>query len=190
MKTYNLQLVGTSPLLLHRISKHQLRDQIAFKANGGEPEEEALEAMSKDEGGNPAVPVDWLWDAIRVGCSRITVNGQQVSFSQVSRAISLKPKTLPLKGSDSSLPKWRVYTSVQHAKPGSKETILVVAPEFRGWSLEVEITAYLEFPDKALLLRILSEAGRAGIGLFHPPKKHFGQFRVERTYNALSSFKV
>jgi len=178
MRTFSLRLLGTTPLLLHRIAKHQLRDQIASKAKRGGFRQEAWQVMFKDDSGNPVVPVAWLWDAIRAGCLRITVEGQQVSFSRIQRAISLKPAMLPLKSLDGSTPQWGVYTSVQHAAPGSYKSILVVAPEFRQWILDVEIATYLDFPDSDLLLRIISAAGRAGIGLFHPPKKHYGQFKI------------
>ena len=179
MRTLNFRLIGTSPLLLHRTAKHQHREHIASNINHGERfEEEALEVMSKDAVGNPAVPVSWLWDAIRVGCSRITVEGKQISYVKVSAVMSLGPKDfLSLKSTDGRTPEWRVYKSVQHAGPSSKKSILVVAPEFRDWALEVMVRCHLDFPDDELLLKIFTEAGRVGIGLFHPPKKHFGQFR-------------
>ena len=49
----NFQLAGTTPILLHNISKHQLREQLASKGAMLSLEEEALEVMTKDDDGNP-----------------------------------------------------------------------------------------------------------------------------------------
>ena len=185
MRTLNLQLVGSTPLLLHRISKHKLRDQVAStKGSTLTTEEEALEVMVKDIHGNPAVPVSWLWDSLRVGCSRIMVERKQVSFTKLRSLIKIPGALLALRDTDNHTPTWKPYLSLQHAAPGSKKSMVVLAPEFKDWMLVVPV----QFPanvlinnaieNKVLIERIFAEAGRVGIGLFHPPKKHFGQFKI------------
>ena len=73
-----MQLVGTTPLLLHHISRHELRAEIASRRGAGSSiEEEALEVMMKDKEGDPAVPVSWLWDA-----SESAVHGSQSKESR------------------------------------------------------------------------------------------------------------
>jgi hypothetical protein len=48
MRTLNLQLVGSTPLLLHHISRHQFREQIAsVKGETMSIEDEASEVMVK-----------------------------------------------------------------------------------------------------------------------------------------------
>ena len=179
MRTLSLALIGTSPLLLHRISRHQERDHIAASgAEGKSLEAEAENVMSKDEHGNPAVPVPWLWDALRAGCSRIIVKGRQASFFELQSLIHLPEGTLPLKNTDNQNPCWEVYSSIQHASPESKKSIVVVTPKFKDWMLELKVEVREEFLGEELLLKIFNEAGRAGIGLFHPPKKQFGQFKI------------
>jgi hypothetical protein len=185
MRTLTLSLVGITPIILHRVSKHQLRQQIA---SGGKSnlslEEEALEAMSKDTVGNPAVPVSWLWDALRAGCSRILVGQKQMSFFRLESSIKLPDGPIRLKDTDNHIPKWTVYSSIQHASPGSKNSIAVVAPMFKDWMLTVQVSVVAdlflgnEVLSEVTLNRIFAEAGKAGIGLFHPPKKQFGQFDV------------
>jgi hypothetical protein len=185
MRTLNLQLVGSTPLLLHHISRHQFREQIAsHKGDVMSMDEEALEVMVKDENGNPAVPISWLRDALRVGCSRITVEKKQVSFIKLQSVITLPEGLIPLKDTDNHVPQWKTYSSFQHAAPGSRKSVAVVAPMFTNWMLilSVQIPTNVlinnAFENKVLLERIFAEAGRVGIGLFHPPKKHFGQFRT------------
>ncbi len=179
MRTLSICLIGTSPLLLHRTSKHQLRDQIAADLCAGRTlEDEALEVMQKDAFGNPAVPVSWLSDAIRVGCSRITVEGKQLSFVRISSCLRFSEGCTKLQTVNGKKPTWEVYRSIQHLAPGSKRTIAVIAPMFKDWMLSFQVKVDGSFPDDALIGRILAEAGRVGIGLFHPPKKHFGQFRA------------
>ena len=135
--------------------------------------------MNKGEGGNPSVPVSWLRDAIRVGCSRIIVDGcKQLSFVKLQQSLHLPAVALPLRGRSNRLLEWEVYTSVQHASPGSKKMITVVAPMFRHWMVEIPISVDENQLDNSLLERIFNEAGKSGIGLFHPPKKQFGQFRA------------
>jgi len=177
MRTLNLQLVGTTPILLHHVSRHQFREQLASRDGGKSIEEEAQEVMVRGDDGNPAVPVSWIWDALRVGCSRITVEGKQVSFFQLQSVIHLPATNISLMDTDNHVPEWSVYSSIQHASPGSKRSIAVVAPMFRDWMLTFRLTMEDHLTDDKLLQRIFVEAGKVGIGLFHPPKKQFGQFR-------------
>jgi len=179
MRTLTLRIIGTTPLLLHRVSNHQLRDQIASKVNRGILfEHEALENMSKDEDGRPVVPVSWLWDAIRKGCSRIIVEGgKQLSFFKLQQSLHLLAGLILLQGKSGRPLEWEVYTSVQHSAPGSRKMITVVTPMFRNWTLEISLVVDENQYDDRLLQRIFNEAGKVGIGLFHPPKKQFGQFQ-------------
>jgi hypothetical protein len=185
-RTLNLQLVGTTPIILHNVSRHQLREQIASRSGSSlSLEEEALEVMSKDNDGNPAVPVSWLSDAIRVGCSRITVEGKQISFFKLQSVVQLPEGMIPLRDTDNHIPIWKVYSSIQHAAPKSNRSIAVVAPMFKDWMLTVQavVTGELisgnDVLNEVVLEKIFAEAGKVGIGLFHPPKKQFGQFRVD-----------
>lgn len=174
-----IQLVGTTPILLHRISRHQFREQLASRSELS-IKEEADEVMVKGDDGNPAVPVSWLWDAIRVGCSRITVEGEQISFIKFQSALHLPFGMIPLKDTDNHIPTWKPYSSVQHASPGSNKSIAIVAPMFSDWMLSVRVVSDDSYDD-GFLKRVFVEAGKVGIGLFHPPKKQFGQFRVDVT---------
>ncbi|MFA6404959.1 MAG: hypothetical protein WCW03_03105 [Candidatus Paceibacterota bacterium] len=179
MRTLTLRILGTTPLILHRISRHELREQIASDASKGILfEQEALENMSKDDDGNPVVPVSWLWDAIRKGCSKITVDGgSQLSFVRLQQVLHLPSGSIPLRKRNQHLDReWEVYTSVQHASPGSKKMITVVAPMFRHWMLEGSVAVDGNQYDDYLLQRVFNEAGKVGMGLFHPPKKQFGKF--------------
>lgn len=175
MRTLTLQLVGKTPILLHRISRHQFREQLATRNEGQSIVEEAKEVMVKGVDGNPAVPVSWLWDAIRVGCSRITVEGKQLSLFSLQSVIRLPEGLLSLRDERDQIPTWSVYSSIQHAAPESKKSIAVVAPIFKDWRLTVNVSIGESITNE-LLFRVLREAGRVGIGLFHPPKKQFGQF--------------
>lgn len=72
----------------------------------------------------------------------------------------------------------QVYQSLQHNHPGSHTPIVVIAPQFNDWMIDVLVNVYGDYPDTPLLVQIFEQMGRLGIGLFRPPKKHFGQFRV------------
>lgn len=181
MRTLTIRLVGMTPLLLHRVSEHTRRSEIAAHVRNGETLEEiAGEVMMRDAHGNPAVPPSWIWEAIHGAAARIVQNGRQISFFRLQSVLCLPDKFLPLQSTNGSGLKWTVYTSIQHAAPKSRQSIAVVAPLFRTWALEVRtLLVNGAFPDDTLLHRIFAEAGKCGIGLFHPPKKQFGQFRAE-----------
>ena len=181
MRTLSLCLVGTSPLLLHRVARHERREEIAAPAGTEQSllafADAARMVMSKNEQGKPAVPVSWITDALRAGCSKVVQNGQQMSFAKVNAELRLPEGFLEVRDTDNHAPAWTPYSSVQHAGPNSQESILVIAPKFKDWMLTLLVEVEGNFPDDALLLQIFNEAGRCGIGLFHPPKKQFGQFR-------------
>ncbi len=184
MRTLTMQLVGTSPLLLHRVANHELREEIA--APVGSLQQPLLDAvgtakavMSRNVEGKPAVPVGWIIDALRAGCARIVQNGAQVSFAKISAALILPEGFLEVHDTNNHAPAWVPYSSVQHAGPDSQKSILVIAPKFKNWMLTISVQVEGDFPHNALLLQIFNEAGRRGIGLFHPPKKQFGQFYVK-----------
>jgi hypothetical protein len=187
MRTLNLRLIGTTPILLHQISRHQEREKIASHVEAGKSLlDEAWEKMSKDSDGNPVISVSWIVDAIRVGCSRITVEGKQISFTKLQSVMHFPMVALALRRKNGSIPECdEVYQNMQHATPRSRKSIVVVAPMFRDWMSELSVTISGNlFPDDVIgsdkiLDQIFVEAGRSGIGLFHPPKKHFGQFRVQ-----------
>jgi hypothetical protein len=186
MRTLNLRLVGNTPILLHRICRHQEREEIASVGSSNTSFlDEARDKMSKDQDGNPVIPVSWFWDSLRAGCSRITVADKQLSFTRLQSIMRLPTDPLPLRQKNGGIPKCEeVYKSFQHAAPGSKGSIVVVAPLFRDWTAELSVVVSGElFPDNAgatskTLEKIFLEAGKSGMGLFHPPKKHFGQFRI------------
>jgi hypothetical protein len=183
MRTLTLELVGTSPLILHKVSRHQLRDQIAStKGATMTVAEEAQDNMLINDDGNPAVPASWIMEAVRVGCSRIFVDTpqgrQQFSFVKLAAVMKIADMLIPLRDKDGRNPTWIPYTSFQHAAPGSKKMIAVVAPQFNNWMLFVQLTISDPTLDNEILKRVFEEAGRSGIGLFHPPKKNFGRFEV------------
>lgn len=183
MSTFTLCLVGTTPLLLHRVHRHEFRDQIASSPLPGETiEQEAERKMSKDASNNPAVPSSWIVGALRVGVGRLLENEQSIGFRLLSEVIKLPEHALPLKSRHDELV-WSVYQSMQHAKPRSQKAITVVAPMFSDWRLEIPITmdesrAATHGIQHGYIKRAFSEAGKIGIGLFRPPKKNYGQFRV------------
>jgi hypothetical protein len=183
MRTFTFELIGTTPLLLHRVSRHQQRDLIAStKGTTMSIAEEAQDVMSINEDGHPVVPASWIKDALRAGCSRIfvdTAHGrQQLSFAKLMSSLSIADDPIPLRDKDGHIPKWIPYTSFQHAAPGSKKMIAVVAPQFNDWMLIIQLNISDPTLDKDILKRVFDEAGRGGIGLFHPPKKNFGRFQV------------
>lgn len=181
MRTFTIQLVGTSPLLLHRVAKHERREEIAAPAGTEQSllafTEVAKQVMFRNKEGKPAVPVVWITDALRAGCAKIVRDSAQMSFAKVNAALRFPEGFLEVCGSNNHAPVWVPYSNVQHVKPGSQKSILVVAPKFNDWMLSLAVQVDGDFPDNALLLQIFNEAGRCGIGLFHPPKKQFGQFR-------------
>lgn len=123
--------------------------------------------------------MSWIKDALRAGCSKTVQNGAQVSFAKVNAALRLPEGFLEVCDKNNHAPTWAPYSSIQHAAPDSQELILVIAPKFKDWMLTLSLQVEGDFPDDALLFQIFNEVGRIGIGLFHPPKKHFGQFRVQ-----------
>ena len=120
MKTYLVQLVGTSPLLLHRECNHQNREHIAAQAVVYT--EESLRAqifgkMSKNQSGNPAVPIEWIWNSIRNGCRKIVCRGKQLSFLAVEKYMNLPEGFIVVRSIKEDPPEWRTYKSLQHEKP-------------------------------------------------------------------------
>lgn len=178
MRTLTVRLVGTSPLLLHRICRHEFREQIAVRGNCEQSLEDIADSvMVKDAHGNPAVPVGWVWDALARGYAKILVGGKRVKIQRFQSRLTLPAGLLPLQDKDGSAPAMSVFRSVQHIAPGSRKMITVIAPKFKDWELQMRAFVEDSCSNETLML-IFQQAGKGGIGLFHPPKKQFGQFRV------------
>ncbi len=183
MSSFTLHLAGTTPLLLHCVHRHEFRNEIASNPLPDEtPEQEAGRKMSRDIAGNPAVPTSWIIGALRAGTSRLYGAEQSAGFRLMSEIIELPEHALPLQSRQGD-PVWSVYQSMQHLKPGSQKGITVIAPMFSSWLLEIPIVmnderAIAHGISHRFVERAFNEAGKVGIGLFRPPKKHFGQFRV------------
>ncbi len=177
MREITIRMIGTTPLLLHRICRHEFREALAWNGSLAEPLEEGVkETMSKDIHGKPAVPVWWLWDALARGCAQIVVGGKRIQHTRFQSRLTLPAGTAPLLGKNGAEPVIRVFLSRQHASHGSRKMIAVVAPRFDYWELRLRAFVDDSFSNDTLQL-IFGEAGKCGIGLFHPPKKQFGQFR-------------
>ena len=121
--------------------------------------------------------MEWIWDSVRCSCVRIHNENQQVSFWRLKQSLNMPSGTIPLRPVGEVGLTHTVFRSCQHAGANTSSTAYVIAPQFGSWMVEFRVWTDDAFPDNALLLRIFSEAGKQGIGLFHPPKKQFGQFR-------------
>ena len=174
MKTYNVTIKGTTPLLMHRpsaligdISKEKTQKEIT-------PMDYAKEGLYINPKGKlyqPATHI--LGSLIEAGKDQQVVGKKKATYSKIiGYAVSIEPFEIEHKNQN-----WKVYSCLGVINRGR---VLIHRPILNEWELNFNVIFDEEQIPPSILKEVMDRAGKfAGIGDWRPQKKgSFGKFQV------------
>ena len=177
MKTLNVKIKGTRPLLMNRfggVEEGPVTATRGKKKDYGTPMEQAVKATYHEDG-NVFIPSSWITSAIRNAAALFKAPGKRSSLKNMAGCAIVCPeekvflgKTLENISIDSR------GVVVQRAR------IVRHRPKFENWELSFSLLIDDELLDAETVKSIINEAGRTqGIGDFRVNKGGpFGSFEV------------
>jgi len=174
MKTYNITITGTTPLLMHRpsiligaIDKSPTQKEIS-------PKERAEESLYVNDKGKLYQPATHIIGAlIDAGKSQQVVGKKKATYSKiVGYAVEIEPFEIEHKKQ-----KWEVYSCLGVINRGR---VLIHRPILKEWELDFQVIFDEEQIPASILKEIFERAGKfSGLGDWRPNKKgRFGKFQV------------
>lgn len=194
MKVYNIEILGTTPLMHHRMTEEDLFKLLGNKDTKkkvkGEktPRQIAEEHAYKDDDGTYFIPMDYISGAFaNVASDYKQTNSARKSYKSIAQGIFRPTSTkAPLLGKkEEILDSFEV--DVRKATNHQKGAVAVCRPRFDEWKVKFQVAIDDTIISPEMALTILQDAGkRAGIGSFRVCKGgYFGQFVVTHFKEAL-----
>lgn len=190
MKTFQIEIEGTTPLLHHRMTDEQLFGLLGAKAGKKKVKEEktpreiAESHAYKAQDGSFYIPMGYISGAFReVSSDYKQKNSSRKSYKSIAggifrpneeSAILLDPKTKkPIKDFE---------VDVRKATNHQRGAVAVCRPRFDRWKTEFTVSIDDSTIAWETVLDILQDSGkRSGIGSFRVSKGgYFGQFAVTK----------
>lgn len=183
MKTIDVTIVGTSPLLQHRFSEEAEQQKATRNVlqDRGTPREQAEKVVYKNDR-HFYFPGTWIAGAITEAGGAHKMRGSRKSAKYVvPAAVRVLDLEVPLRNGDShTLIKDFEVDSRPVTIPATKGRIMRHRPRFDCWSAKFRLTINDDLLPEDFVQQLLTEAGaQQGIGDFRPNKRGpFGCFRV------------
>ena len=178
MKTYNITLEGTSPLLMNRPSQLDIGDKSkTSKRETQTPSEIAEAKLYKDAKDNIYLPATWFQGCIVEAGKHKKMMGKgssKATYSKVAgSSVEINPFEIVLNS------KWKVF-SILAVNPTTHGRNILHRPQFDKWKADFEVTFDEEAIEVPVMKELFDIAGRiVGIGDWRPAKKgRFGKFQV------------
>jgi hypothetical protein len=179
MKTYEVKIEGTTPMLMNRPNQEEISDKSkTAKRETNTNEEKAAEKLYTDSEGRVYIPSTWIRGSLVEAGKQKKMGGKGNSKSNYSKPIgagvSVEPFELILKPA-----KWDTF-SILAVNPTTKGRNLLSRPRFKEWGVSFDIVFDEEQIEPAVLKEVIDIAGRiVGVGDWRPAKKGpFGKFQV------------
>jgi len=174
MKKINVEIEGTTPLLMNRFLDKQLADKIK-KRTGAVKEIPPEEKLYLTEKGKPYVPSLYLEGCLRESAKQFKIPGKgKATYSKIVGAtVSVEPGCIVIDGG------WEPFR-IAAVNPNTRGRVMVTRPMFNEWSLSFDVICEDESVDINSIQNILEHGGKfVGIGDWRPDKKgKFGKFRI------------
>lgn len=195
MRTVEVSITGTSPLLQHRFSEdaEQQKASRAVLQDHGTPREQAAKVCYRTDGGF-YFPGTWIFGTICSAAGNHKMRGSRKSARYVvPAAIRVLELEIPIRNGDGkSLAKDFEVDSRPVTIPATKGKIMRHRPRFDHWSASFHLTINDKLLPEDFVQQLLTEAGEQhGIGDFRPEKRGpFGCFRITEWHGEAGSGAV
>ncbi len=189
MKTISVRLVGTTPLLQHKMTQEQLFGLLGAKSERNKdkeiltPREIATAHAYQREDGTCYIPAEYIVGAFaHVASDYKQKNSIRKSVKAIAKGI-----LQPTQGeydlvTDTGAPITSFEVDVRKATNHQKGAVAVCRPRFDKWIVHAEFMLDDSLVSVETAQQIMEDAGRrSGIGSFRVSRGgYFGQFRIER----------
>jgi len=186
MKTVEITIQGTSPLLQHRFGEDAEGESgkaaRAVTVTRGTPREEAAKVVYRSNEGFFYIPGTWLFGTICAAGANHKMKGSRKSARfVVPAAVRVAEIEIPIRNGDGETfaPDFEV-DSRPVTIPATKGRIMRHRPRFDCWSARFSLVINDQILPEDFVHQLLNEAGmQQGIGDYRPEKRGpFGTFRV------------
>jgi len=178
MKTYNVTITGTTPLLMNRPSQLEISDKSKdVKRENRTPEELAESKLYIDSEGKIYIPSTWIRGSLVEAGKQKKMGGKGTSKATYSKSVgscvSVEPFEILLKD------KWKVFT-ILAVNPTTRGRNALSRPKFDKWEVNFQVVFDEDQIEPSVMKEIFDIAGKfVGVGDWRPAKKgRFGKFQV------------
>ena len=178
MKTYNITIEGTSPLLMNRPSQLDIGEKSKdSKRETATPEEIAEAKLYVDAEEQIYLPATWFQGCIVEAGKNKKMMGKGSSKANYSKvagsSVEINPFEIILNT------KWKVF-SILAVNPTTHGRNVLHRPMFEKWKVDFECTFDESLIEVHVMKELFDIAGRqVGVGDWRPAKKgRFGKFQV------------
>jgi hypothetical protein len=176
MKTYEVEIKGTTPLLFNKFNEADITEKVK-KRTGAFQEKNVADKLYKTEDGQIYTPATHLIGCIGNAAKEFKIPGKRTAtYSKlVASSISVEPFAIVHKKQ-----KWDVF-SISAVIPATRGRAMVHRPRLNEWNLSFSVSVD-DGVSEETLKNILDYAGTyVGIGDWRPQKKgQFGKFIVTK----------
>lgn len=175
MKTINMKIEGTSPLLINRFLEKGFGDKVKKRS----AETKSIDPKDKLYvlgDGTPYIPSRYLEACLIDAAKQFKIAGKnKATYSKyVGATVRIEPEAIAINPA-----KWEPFT-IAAVNPMTAGRMMVTRPRFNKWGAEFQIIC--EDDDVAVdtIEQIMAQGGKfTGIGDWRPAKKgKFGKFRI------------
>lgn len=190
MKRIEVELTGTSPLLVNRMTDEQLlalhtKEKRKFKAPK-DPREEAAEKVYQTRGGKPYLPTENLMACFISAGQYIKLDGKRQMSTKQSTLLpgflTIEDPYLPLStGKTRAAASWEVDMR-QGRNPNGGEAVCIIRPRFDRWAVTASLLVDTDSIAEQVIRELVDIAGnRIGLCDFRPQRRGiFGKFKVTK----------
>ena len=175
MKTYNVEIKGTTPLLQNKPEEYGFDEEWVTKKASNEYEKEGLKKLYVNSDGVIYQPATHIERALIEAAKKIRVKGRgKATYSKLFGSMV----SIPTLDITHLVDDYEIFKALV-VIPSTKGRVMRYRPMFRDWALKFVIEFEDEIPSE-VIKEALEIAGRyVGIGDWRPEKKgKFGKFQV------------
>lgn len=187
MKTFEVEVKGTTPLMHHKMTEEalfQLMGAKTAKKKAKEiktPREIAEEHAYKTTDGKYYIPLSYVSGAFQhVASDYKQTNSQRKSYKAIAGGVFRPLGEAAILTDDNGTPIEKFEVDIRKATNHRAGAVAVCRPRFDQWSTKFRVQINTDLLPEETALQILNDAGtRSGIGSFRVSKSgYFGQFSV------------
>lgn len=188
MKTFEVELNGTTPIMHHKMTQEELFKLLGKKEKKAKPKEEltprqiADSHSYKNKNGEYVIPLEYVSGAFKhvAGDYKQTHKSTRRSIKAIAGGVFRPVEEFAVLLNEKNKPIKKFEVDIRKATNHRAGAVAVCRPRFDRWKTKFSIMIDDSILTPEIALEILEDSGRrAGIGSYRVSKSgYFGQFQV------------